>query len=151
MGRNTWDADMSCKAGAKPSRTDGMICNLEAAVLTHSFKVEKDEMTPTHSIVKTTVSRDAMKQKRSFVRSPPSLKKAFEAKIEDDLVKMSEEAKETVTGKERQKYVKGKKEELRATIERRYKKQEKSSMKAEMSVASRRASNSATVSGYGHF
>ena len=51
------------KTGANPSSIDGFVCNLEAATLIHSFKVEKDEMTPTHSIVKITVSRNAMKQK----------------------------------------------------------------------------------------
>ena len=39
-----------------------------------------------------------MKQKRSL--NLPSLKKAFEATIEDGLEKMSEEAKEKATGKE---------------------------------------------------
>ena len=87
------------KTGATPSRIDGIACNLEAAVLTHSFKVEKDEMIPTRSIVKITVSRNAMKLKKSFVRSLPSLKKAFEANIEDDL--------ETKKGKNKKKRRRG--------------------------------------------
>lgn len=77
--------------GATPSRIDGLVCNLEAAVIIHSFKVEKDEMMPTHSLAKITVSRNAMKQQRSSVRSLPSLKKAYETAIEDDLGKKEEE------------------------------------------------------------
>ena len=48
--------------------------------MVHSFKVEKDEMIPTLSIVKITVSRNAMKQIRSVVRNLPGLKKALESK-----------------------------------------------------------------------
>ena len=55
-------------------------------------------MIPTRSIVKIAVSRNAMKQKRSFVRTLPSLKKAFEATIEDDLEKKGEEQTEKVKG-----------------------------------------------------
>ena len=55
------------KTGATPSRIDGTVCNLEAATLMHSSKAERDEMFPTHSIVKITVSRNAMRQNRSFV------------------------------------------------------------------------------------
>ena len=40
---------------------------------TKNMKVEKDEMIPTHSIVKIPVSRNAMNQDRSFVRSLSSL------------------------------------------------------------------------------
>ena len=84
--------------GAKPSRIDGIVCNLEAAALIHSFKVEKDEMIPTHSIVKITVSRNAMKQKGSFVRSLPSLKKACDTQIEDVLKNKEEQQQEEVKG-----------------------------------------------------
>ena len=58
------------------------------------------------------------------MRSLPSLKKAFVAKIEDDLEKQCEEAKEQVMGKKRQTHVHEKKEELRATIGRHYKERE---------------------------
>lgn len=71
--------------GATPSRIDDIVCNLEAAVLIHSFKVEKDEMGPTHSIASIIVSRVAMRQTRSFVRRLPSLKEAVEPDIEDGL------------------------------------------------------------------
>ena len=63
------------KARANPSRIDGIVCNLEVATMTHSFKVEKDEMIPTHSIITITVSRNAMAQKRSFARNLPSLER----------------------------------------------------------------------------
>ena len=56
------------KAGATPSRIDGIVCNLEAAVLIHSCKVGKDEMTPTQFIVKITVSRNAMKAETGFCK-----------------------------------------------------------------------------------
>ena len=54
------------KAGATPSRIDGIVCNLEAAVLTHSSKVGNDKMMQTHSIVKINVSRNAMKQQKEL-------------------------------------------------------------------------------------
>ena len=57
------------QTGATPSRIDWIVCNLEAAVLIHSFKVEKDEMIPTRSIVKITVSRNAMKQKKELCKT----------------------------------------------------------------------------------
>ena len=54
--------------GATPWRIDGIVCNLDAAVLIHFFKVEKDEMLPTRSIVKLIVSRNAMKQKKELCK-----------------------------------------------------------------------------------
>ena len=118
------------KAGAKPSRIDGVVCNLEAAVMIKSCKVGKDEMIPTHSIVKIAVSRNAMSQKRSFVRSLPPLKKAFEANTEDELEKKGEEEKGQLIGKERQRYVKDKKGELNATIERCFRERKRLSTNA---------------------
>ena len=57
-------------------------------------------MIPTHPIVKITVSRNAMNQKRSFVRSLPSLNKAFEATIEDDLEKKVKNQRDRRWGRE---------------------------------------------------
>ena len=64
---------------------DGIVCNFEAAVLIHSFKTEKDEMMPTHSIVKLTVSTNTMKQKKEFHKKLVIVEKTSEATIEDDL------------------------------------------------------------------
>ena len=93
--------EMTChaRAGAKPSRIDGLVCNLEAATLIHSFEVEKDEMIPTHSFIKVKVSRYAMTQKRKTIRSLPSLKKAYEKKIEEDIEKIEEKEKSEDAGK----------------------------------------------------
>ena len=60
VGGKTGMPTCHSNAGATPSRIDGIVCNLEAAILIHSFKVEEDEMIPTHSIVKITLPRNAM-------------------------------------------------------------------------------------------
>ena len=78
---------MPCKSRGNAIKDRWIVCNLEASVLIHSFKVEKDEMIPTRSIAKITVSRNTMKQHRAFVRSLPSLEKAFVTTIGDDFGK----------------------------------------------------------------
>ena len=113
------------KATTTPSRIEGTACNLEAALLIHSFNVGKDEMMPTRSIVTIIVSRHAMTQNMSFVRSWPSLKKAFEATMEDDLEKKGGEQQDQANGTERQTYATEKKGELKATIETHSKEQNK--------------------------
>ena len=108
------------RAGAKPSRIDGIVCNLEAATLIHSFEVEKDEMIPTHSIIKVKVSRNAMTQKKSVIGNLPSLKKAFDMKIEEDIEQMEEKEKEKMPDKVRNKFGRMQKEELHQAIDRHY-------------------------------
>ena len=65
----------TCHSGAhaKQSRINGILANVEATTLAHSFEVEKDEMPPTHSFLRIKVSSNAMVEKRTYVKTPTSL------------------------------------------------------------------------------
>ena len=98
-----------------------MVCNLEAAVLIHSFKVEEDEMVPTRSIVKITVTRNAMRHNRSSIRSLPSLDKPSEQRSKMLWKRRVKDNRNTVAGEERQRHATENRKELTATAGKHFK------------------------------
>ena len=78
---------MTCRAraNARESRIDGFLVNKEAFPLIQDFRVEKDEMIPTHSCVGIVLSRSASTETLKFARTLPCLKKLFEQQLQDIL------------------------------------------------------------------
>ena len=81
------------RADAKPTRIDGILTNIDAMTMIHSFKVIKHEMIPTHAILEIKISRNAMKRKRTFARTLPCLKKLCEEKAKKGTEEMDDKAK----------------------------------------------------------
>ena len=71
------------RAGAKPSRIDGMMACRKAVGLLKDIDIIKKEEIPTHAIVRIVVSRNAMQEERNFLRTLTSLKKQFEQRMRD--------------------------------------------------------------------
>merc|ERR1712015_387811 len=66
------------KAEAKRSRIDGIVAESEALVSVASFNVEKREHIPTHCVLKLQLTRNAVKEKRTFLQKLGSLEAAAE-------------------------------------------------------------------------
>lgn len=69
------------RVAAKPSRIDGILTNVQATALIHSFEVEKHEIVPIHSFLRIKISRGAMRRKRVYARTLPSPKKMFDGQV----------------------------------------------------------------------
>ena len=82
------------KEGAKPSRIDGIITNLKGIGFIDDFDVTKDIKVPTHAFVKITISRNAMQEERTYLRTMGNLKRPFEQRMEE-LTEEIEDKKQT--------------------------------------------------------
>ena len=82
-GRTPGEPTCRSRKRAKPSRIDGYVVNPAAMITIHDVEVEKHEIIPTHSIVRLEISRNAMKEERTYMRKVGSLKALFEKRIQE--------------------------------------------------------------------
>ena len=90
---------------------DAIMANSIALPMVKSFNVVKDEMIPTHKVLRTTLIRKTMQEERTFIKTLPSLKKLYDEKVEQRL-----EGKE---GKERKDLEDDELSKLHAEMDRR--------------------------------
>ena len=83
LGRTPGEPTCRTRKRAIPTRIDGYVVNPAAMVTIHDVEVEKHEIIPTHSIVRLEISRNAMKEERTYMRKVGSLKALFEKKIQE--------------------------------------------------------------------
>ena len=67
---------------AQATRIDGILASREAVAWITNFEVEKDDMIPTHAVLKVNLQGGAAAEERTFAKKAPSLKKAYERKLE---------------------------------------------------------------------
>ena len=60
---------------AKATRIDAILVNSVAIPMVKSFSVIKDDMIPTHRVLRTTLVRKTLQEERTFIKTLPSLKK----------------------------------------------------------------------------
>ena len=65
--------------------------NPQALTIIHDFEVEKVDVFPTHDILRLKLSRSSIRKERLFARSMPSLKRMFEATV-NEIVKAKRDA-----------------------------------------------------------
>ena len=91
IGKNAawWDGESgtpTCQTRpqAKATRIDGILANRAAIPWIRSFEVVKDDMIPTHSVIRLTLGRNASTEKRTYAKTLPSLRKLFENKVNEN-------------------------------------------------------------------
>ena len=62
---------MPNEAGAKPTKIDGVIAIRHAIPMIKSFQVIKDDMIPTHSVVRVTLNTKVLEQEITFIKTFP--------------------------------------------------------------------------------
>ena len=70
------------RAGAKPTRIDGILANLWALPYIKAFRVYKDEQIPTHSVIEMALTSENVQEERTYVKTLPSLKALFDKEVE---------------------------------------------------------------------
>ena len=107
VGKNaSWwkgqDSTPTCQTRpqAKPTRIDGALANRAAIPWIRGFEVVKDEMLPTHAVVRITLGRNASKETRTYAKTLPSIRKFFEKKADE--VTKDLNGKEKREGKKRE-------------------------------------------------
>ena len=92
----------TCEArkGVKASRIDGAIANPEAAVFIQEVWVKKNPFIPTHAAIGIRITRNAMKKEKTHARTLPTLKKAMEDKIREELARKAKGEKAQTISKQ---------------------------------------------------
>ena len=81
------------RAEVQETRIDGVLANSMAISFIRGYTVEKDPMIPTHYVVKLHLDLETEGEKRSFIKTLPSLKYMLDDKIAKETAEM-EDAKE---------------------------------------------------------
>ena len=63
------------RAAARATRIDGVLANMWAVPYVKGFKVYKDDMVPTHSVVEVTLSSENKQMENTYIKTLPSLKR----------------------------------------------------------------------------
>ena len=78
-----------------------MLANRAAIPWIRQLEIIKDEMIPTHAVVRITLGRNAAKEKRRYAKSLPSLRKLFDDKVGQLLKDLRGKGKHEAEGKEK--------------------------------------------------
>ena len=78
------DNQTTCQTRPTPkaTRIDGVVANQYALPLVQSFEVISDDIIPTHSVVRATLCKEKLHEKRYYIKTLPSLKSLYDSKVE---------------------------------------------------------------------